>query len=120
MLADLKGVPGLRTHHLRRYGEQLIQAVKRSAHVEPPSPPSPLHRHSQAEVARFQALRDWRKQISAERGVEPDVVLSNAVLWEIAERNPRTPGELEQIESLGEWKRQAYGQAIWKLLQRAH
>ena len=67
-------------------------------------------------MARFQALRVWRKQVAAERGVDPDVVIGNAVLWALAEQNPRTLEDLESIEGLGPWKRKKYGEAILKVL----
>ena len=67
-------------------------------------------------MTRFQALRAWRKEAAAERGVDADVIVGNAVLWALAEQNPRTMEELASIESLGPWKREAYGEAILGIL----
>ena len=67
-------------------------------------------------MARFQALRAWRKRVAAERGVDVDVIVSNAALWALAEQHPRALEDLCHVEGLGPWKRKAYGEAILKVL----
>ena len=66
--------------------------------------------------ARYEALRAWRKQVAAERHVEPDVIVSNAVLMEIAQRRPRTLEQLPARPWFGEWRRNAYGPAILQVI----
>ncbi|MBE9507026.1 MAG: HRDC domain-containing protein [Chloroflexi bacterium] len=114
--AELAGVDGLKSYHVRRYGGRILRAIKRGTRARPPDLPPPPPRHSEAEMDRFHALRAWRKQAAAERGVDPDVVAGNAALWSLAEQNPRTPEGLGRIEGLGPWKRKAYGEAILKVL----
>ncbi len=113
---ELADVSGLKPYHVRRYGWRILRAVKRGMRARPPQPSPPHPRHSEAEMARFQALRAWRKRVAAERGVDPDVVISNAALWALVEQNPRTVGDLSRVEGLGSWKRKAYGEAILKVL----
>jgi ribonuclease D len=93
-----------------------LRAIRRGMSVRPPDPPPPPPRHSEAEVARFQALRAWRKRVAAERGVDADVVVSNTTLWALAEQNPRTLEDLNRIKGLGPWKRKTYGEAILRVL----
>jgi ribonuclease D len=112
----LLALDGIKTHHVRRYGRGILQAIKRGMHAQPPQPPPPPPRHSEAEVERFQALRAWRKRVAARRGVAPDVIVSNATLWDLAERSPRTLGGLKGIAGLGPWKRETYGEAILGIL----
>jgi len=113
---ELADVSGLKPYHVRRYGRYILQAIERGIRARPPKPPPPSLRHSEAEVTRFQALRVWRKRVAAERGVDADVVVSNAVLWALAEQNPRAFDDLSRIEGLGPWKRKTYGKAILKVL----
>jgi ribonuclease D len=113
---DLASVPGLKPYHVRRHGKCVLRAIERGMRARPPHPPPPSPRHSEAEVARFQALRAWRRQVAAERGVGSDVIIGNAVLWALAEQNPHTFEELSRIEGLGSWKRKTYGEAILKVL----
>ena len=112
----LAGVNGLKPYHVRRYGGPILRAIKRGIHARPPQPPPPPLRHSEAEVGRFQALRAWRKRVAAKREVDADVIVSNAVLWALAEQNPHTLDDLSRVEGLGPWKRKTYGKAILKVL----
>jgi len=113
---ELANVPGIKPYHVRRYGGGILQALKWGMQALPPQPPPPPLRRPAAEVARFQALRTWRKRVAVERGIDADVVVSNAVLWALAEQNPRTIEHLSHIEGLGPWRRKTYGQAILKVL----
>jgi len=45
------------------------------------------------------------------------VIIPREALWELARRNPRTPEALATIETLGPWRRGAYGSEILKVLQ---
>jgi ribonuclease D len=115
----LTRVDGLKPYHVRRYGKPILRAIRRGGRARPPDLPPPPPRHSEAEIARFQALRAWRKQVAARRGVDVDVVVGNAVLWELAEQKPRTLEDLNRIEGLGPWKRKTYGQAMLRVLDTA-
>ncbi len=112
----LASVDGLKPYHVRRYGTRIVQAIARGRRARLPEPPPPPPRHSEAEVTRFQDLRAWRKRVAAERDVDVDVVVSNAVLWALAERRPRTREELSAIEGLGPWRQRTYGEAILRVL----
>jgi ribonuclease D len=115
---ELAAVPAIKPYHMRRYGKDILRAVKRGTEAHtPPSPPRPPRR-SEAVVARFQRLRAWRKRTAAARGVDASVVVSNSTLWALAEQIPHTLEELRDIEGLGPWKRQAYGEAILKVLSK--
>ncbi|HID89580.1 MAG TPA: hypothetical protein EYP52_07720, partial [Anaerolineae bacterium] len=85
-----------------------LRAVWLGGSAPPPPDESVIH--------RYHALRAWRRQVAAERGVKSDLVLPNAALWALAERNPTSPDELTDIPGLGPWKRTTYGPAILKTL----
>jgi ribonuclease D len=116
-LHELARVDGLRPYVVQRYGQRILQTIRRGMHAQPPQPLPPPPRHSEIQIARFQALRAWRKQVAEERGVDADVIVSNAVLWALAEHPPRTVEHLSRIEGFGPWKRQAYGEAVLEVLQ---
>ena len=116
--AEMIGVGHIKSHHARRYGKRILQAIERGMHAQLPRRPSPLPRRPNAEVTRFKALRVWRKQTAEDRKVESDVIISNTTLWALAEQNPRTLDALDHIEELGPWKRKMYGEAILKVLRR--
>jgi ribonuclease D len=115
---ELANVEGIKPYHARRHGKRILQAIEQGLHARPPKLPPPPPRHSEEEVERYEALRAWRKKVAAEREVDVDVVVCNAVLWKLAEQNPRTIEDLQAIEGLGPWKRKAYGEAILGVLTR--
>ena len=118
-LDGLASVSGMKPYHVRRYGRSILRAVKQGMHAHPPETPPPPPRRPEEDVARFQALRTWRKRVAAKRGVDSDVIVSNAVLWALAEQHPRTLDGLRHIEGLGPWKRKVYGEAMLSVLREA-
>jgi ribonuclease D len=115
---ELVNIEGIKPYHARRYGKRILQAIEQGLHARPPKLPPPPLRHSDEEVERYEALRAWRKKVAAEREVDVDVIVCNAVLWKLAEQNPRTIEGLQAIEGLGPWKRKTYGEAILGVLAR--
>lgn len=119
-LDDLYGVRGLHSRLVQRDGERLIDAVARGRAAEPPSPP-PRSRGPHPDVqARYDALREWRKQRAAERGVESDVIIPRASMWAMARRAPATLDELDSIPGLGPWRRAEYGDELLAVLASAN
>jgi ribonuclease D len=112
-LEDLPGVP---IAIVRRYSRGLLTCVERG--ISAPPPPLPRSRRpDEALVERYETLRRWRRQVAADRGVEPDVIVANAVLQSVAERQPRTLSDLQSLGVLGSWKLRSYGSdllaALW-------
>ena len=112
-------MPGLSSYLVRRYGETILELVARGMTSSPPEPPPRFPRPRKAVMARHQALRTWRRQVAAKRQVDTDVVLSNATLWALAERNPKSMADLAGVNGLGPWRRQTYGPAILDVLRKA-
>jgi len=114
---ELPGLRGMSSYRVKRYGQRILWAVKRGLSAAPPSPPPAPQRRPEKVVSRFRALQAWRKCQAERRGVDADVILSNAVLWALAERPPRSFEDLLHVEGLGPWKREAYGQVLLELLR---
>ena len=107
---------GMTPLQVKRYGEGVIDAVTRGLSASTPrlprsSPPD------YGALNRYEKLRAWRRQVAAERGVEPDVVVCNAVLMAVAHRQPSTLQDLEGIEGLGPWKLKTYGEQLVEALK---
>jgi ribonuclease D len=115
---ELEGINGFKAHHRRRYGRKIIKAVANGTSAKPPSPPPRPPRPPDDVLERYEALRRWRKKTASQRSVEPDVVVSNAVLWELAQNQPRSPRELADLNVLGAWKQGTYGEALLKVLHK--
>jgi ATP-dependent DNA helicase RecQ len=68
-------------------------------------------------LARYEALRAWRKRTAEARNVEPDVILPNSTLMALAKRAPGTNGALAKVKALDEWQRQTYGDELLRVLK---
>lgn len=114
---DLDGVEGLTPGQIRRYGRGLLDAVARGSQADIPSPPY-APRPDERTLNCYEALRAWRNDAARQRGVEPDVIMSNAALMSIAHRRPATLDGLEGIEGLGPWRRRAYGAQVLEVVNK--
>jgi ATP-dependent DNA helicase RecQ len=64
------------------------------------------------ETALFDALKAWRKSVSAAQGVPAYVVFHDRTLAEIARVKPRSIGALQQVSGVGESKLARYGEEL--------
>jgi len=119
---SLGGVRGMSGSQVNRHGRGILAAIERGRKAAPPPPPTRVRKRRSgrpfdtAAQARFEALRAWRNGKAAKRGVEADVVLTNEDLRAIALRVPKSVEELAEIESLGAWRREAYGSELLEVL----
>jgi ribonuclease D len=114
-LEELRAVPGVTPGQAARWGAGILKAVRIGRNAPIPSPPQGARKNWPA-IARHEALRRWRKQRAAARGVESDVILSREVLWRIAEQAPGTLEELAAVEGLGPSRFRCYGEEIMRVL----
>ncbi len=102
---------------IRRYDQELVEAICRGkANPVDTPPPARNDYYSSADDALYEALRVWRKQVARRRRVDPDVILSNATLRDIAAHRPHSIGELKGVDTLGPWKMQQYGPALIRVI----
>lgn len=121
-MAALRLVAGMSGGQVQRYGAALLQAIGRGRQASPPTPPKRSNnggngRPDPKTVERYDALRAWRTERAAQRGVDPDVILTNDQLMTIARQVPTSLEELAAAHVMGPWKQQEYGAAILSLLR---
>ncbi|MFN8498136.1 MAG: HRDC domain-containing protein [Anaerolineae bacterium] len=102
---------------LRRYGQGALAAIRAGQTAPIPQRQRDHDRPDEDTQARFEALRAWRKGVGAARGVDPDVVLSNAALWTLARRAPTTLEALQALDVMTEYKSRLYGEQILAVLR---
>jgi ribonuclease D len=117
-LRSLSRVKGL-SHHMRhRAGGKLLEVIAEGLDAAPPSYPRNQHSRPDDEtLARYEALRAWRKRLAEARGVEPDVILPNSTLMALAKRAPRTAEALAEVKALDDWQRRTYGDELLRVLK---
>lgn len=108
----LDKVRGVHPRVRRQYGDRLLDAIERG--IDDGAPPRPKRDDgpSREVVARFDALRGWRKSVAEARGIEPDIVIGKSTLMEIATAAPHTLESLTATGALDEWELGRYGEGI--------
>lgn len=116
-LKELRHVPGISEIQVKRFGVGILKAVKRGLDSAPPTLPRRSGPRPDDDVLRrYDALHTWRKERGLERGVASDVIISKDALWELAYKAPQTLEELAEIEALGPWRTEKYGDEILRVL----
>jgi ribonuclease D len=126
-LKDLQRVKGISPRMAGRYGHGLLAAIRRGTgqpltwedrvRSNNHSSGRPNGQPSAACQARFEALRAWRNAVAEARGVEPDIVLTNQLLWAVAYRNPRTRADLARDDLLARWQMDEFGDSLLSIVR---
>lgn len=98
----------------RRRLDDLGKAIARGQAADPPAKPTRTDAMPKRVTSRYDALRGWRKEYAAGRGVEPDIVLDKNTLLELAQALDGDP-----LRPLDSWERERYGDAIKRTLAAA-
>jgi ribonuclease D len=117
-MSELESIAGVPSSQARRYGKVLLGAVERGVKGKVPQPPTHEPPADPAIVERYTALREWRKERAAQRGVESDVIISKDALWSVAESMPASLDELRDIQGIGPWRLQQYGNELLEVIKR--
>lgn len=112
---DLQYVRGLTSRFVRRYGRGIMQAVQHGQTAKVPKRPR-NPRPDDIILERYDRIQNWRKTRANERGVSSDVIMAKGTMWELARNNPQSLDALDNIESLGSWRRKTYGDELIALL----
>jgi ribonuclease D len=117
---QLKDVARLSRQQANRYGSTILKLVEEGAQRPLPPLPRPAVRPelllSQEDQERFEKLRRWRTETARKRGVAPEIVFNNDTLLGIVQRHPTNGNELLAVPGVGPWKVNAYGEAVFALL----
>jgi ribonuclease D len=113
----LRETKGLGPRLLRHNTQHILKAIQEGQTAPPPQHLANHHRPDEETLIRYEALRQWRNNLAAERGVEPDVIISNNILMDIARQNPKTLDALTKMGVLGNWQFETYGQTLLNVLK---
>jgi len=115
---ELNGLPGLSSNAIRRYGAEFLATVEQG--LKAPLPQKPRNRRlDEAVHARYEALREWRKNAAKKRGLESDLILPRDLLIEIATRTPRDLADLKEIMDPLDSRFQRYGEEILRIIHQS-
>lgn len=106
---------GLSSKQIRLWGSEVLDAVKRGT-VAPLVEREQAKRPSDRTLKRLEKLKNWRKKVAQEMGVESDIVLPKVYLNLLAENPPRSLQELETIMHDSPTRFQRFGDQIYRLI----
>jgi ribonuclease D len=113
-LAKLGAVPRMPGSIVTRHGVELVGVVNEALHSVPDDVPrarrEPRARPDPAIETRLTRLKTLRTAQSALLGLEAGVLCPNATLFAIAEANPRRAADLDHVNELRLWQREAMGE----------
>ena len=105
---------------IQMYGKTIINTVTSAMEIpaaERPGYPKKKVPFQDPEVPqKIKALKDWRDNVAEKLGIDPGVLISNAVIHAIIIENPATMTDLEKIECLKNWRRKEFGEEILAVL----
>jgi len=112
---ELRKVKGL-SPRVQREAAGLLEAIARGRALPedalPQLPHVPRPVVAEATRRRIDALRAWRTAEAKRLAVDVSVVLPQRLLERVAEVAPRTAADLERVEGLRRWRREAFGDAL--------
>lgn len=111
---DLSGI-GLSSKQIRLWGSEILGAARRGAGM-PMVTREQIPRPSDLVLKRLEKLKNWRKSVAREMGVESDIVLPKAYMNILAETPPRNFSELKATLADSPWRLSQFGEKILKTL----
>ena len=111
---DLAGL-GLSPKQIRLWAGEILDAVKRGT-VAPVVEREQAKRPSDRTLKRLEKLKNWRKKVAQDLGVESDIVLPKLYLNTLAENPPRNLQELESVMRDSPTRFHKYGEQIYRLV----
>jgi len=122
-LKQMEKIEALSPKQIKWYGTALITVIQDAIltpDAELPVYPRKKAPHMPPKVPeRIRALRAWRDKKAAELKIDPTLLLTKAMLAAVAIAKPLSIKKLNEIEELNEWRRQALGQDIMRILENS-
>lgn len=120
-LRNLEKIEALSRRQLQMYGTELVEVIC-TANAVPPEdyPVYPRKRRAPQppnSPRRMKALKNWRKRIAEKLKMDPGLICNKSLLNAISVLNPKDPSELEKLEEMRGWQREAFGKEIVKVLK---
>ena len=123
-LEELETGKVLSPKQIDRYGTRLLQEIHRAMAI--PDEDLPLYpRGARPDLSsplrkRVKALKTWRDMRAKKLGMEPGILLNNALINGFALKNPRSIKEMEEIPGLKKWLQDHFGREILAAQTRGH
>ncbi len=108
---------GVSNKMVKRYGSELLTAVKAGIQSEPVYPPK-IRKYDKELKSRIDAMKVWRKKTASEFKVESDVILPREMVCAIAEKMPTNLDELSKLMYCFPWRYKHFGSSILSVINK--
>jgi len=109
----LRRIRGVSDLMIRRFGDEMVEAVKRGLDVpEADLPQAPRGERRPGDPAvnrRLEKLKDWRKDKADEIDLDPGVLAPLSTLKAIARAAPKTAADLNAVKEISRWRIREFG-----------
>jgi ribonuclease D len=119
-LRQLKANGLLSKKQVQMYGKTIIKTVAAALEIPAENRPGYPNKKVPAQdpevPQKIKVLKNWRDNLSAKLGIDPGILISNAVIHTIIKKKPETMTDLKKIECLKNWRREEFGEEILSIL----
>lgn len=121
---ELSRVPNFSPKVLQRHGAAILEALHRAEDLGPlrqlPSLPNRdgTSGMDEADIELHERLKNRRKELAAQLGIDSAYLLNRHVLLRIAKEQPTTLEKLGQIDGLLPWQVRDYGPELLAVIQQ--
>jgi ribonuclease D len=121
-LAALENTRILSDRQRHMYGKQIITAVQSALSIPsgdlPRYPRKPHAAGNGMVLKKFDRLKRWRAGKAEALGMDPGVLISNAILKTVAENHAAGADAIDPLDGLKRWQKHAFGAEIIRTLTR--
>ncbi|MBN1932638.1 MAG: HRDC domain-containing protein [Desulfobacterales bacterium] len=121
-LKHLERIDALSQIQVHMYGNAMVNAVRNA--LKTPCEDLPIYPHKKMPIPesavreRIKALKCWRDDRAEALEIEAGLLCNNALISDIAIRNPEHPQDLKTIENMKNWQRDTFGKEILQVLRK--
>jgi len=120
-LRGMNGLEGLFPRLIDRYGKALLEVIAAGLSVPdaelPVFPRGPRQQRDPDVEQRMKRLKEWRSDKAAALQLDAGIMINNALLEQLARRQPKGTAELEQVPGLKNWQRREFGAEMLECLK---
>jgi len=117
----LKKVKGMSPYLFRKYGREIFKEVEKGRSAPPIETPPKRPRRDAWDgdtMRRYEAMRQWRKEVAEKRGVNPVVILPTEDVRLLSQAPAVNPDDAKGwLDCISEYKRESYGKEILEILK---
>jgi ribonuclease D len=121
-LEEMEAGKALSRKQFSRYGKGLLQEIEKALALPEPHLPrrqggAKKPNLSKPAQRKIESLKRWRARRAEDLGLEPGLFSNNALIQDLALKDPQSPAEMEKIPGMKTWLKDHFGQEIREVLK---